>query len=354
MSPNRNNEYIDIMSTSTVEMSNKRKLSVGDHQFHLRKQLYIEIPLPLQLFPTPSTTASLFSARSLFNNVLNIYALPTTSTCRKSAITIAPSIPSLYFSLVLKILVELADSVTSFCMSTYFNNPNINQIMLFTRFSPKILSSLPPILLKILDTLSLLLKPYISNAIHSLLFSSQPTQLQQVILNLYTLGEGISLYVDLLKRFGDGIVSVSLVSGCVMWFAKASNSEIRDHDPARTTILDEPMPMTEAYEDDSDKPNANDIYDLYLPEWSIVVLSSNTCYKWTHEIEKQKSDFVAYSASFLWCDFPLIADSLDLGSHWVDRDIHLSVTFCWLLPEADVVGIDDSSPDPKCGSFPFS
>ena len=216
MSPNRNNEYIDIMSTSTVEMSNKRKLSVGDHQFHLRKQLYIEIPLPLQLSPTPSTTTSLFSARSLFNNVLNIYALPTTSTCRKSAITIVLSIPSLYFSLVLKILVELADSVTSFCMSTYFNNPNINQIMLFTRFSPKILSSLPPILLKILDTLSLLLKPYISNAIHSLLFPSQPTQLQQVILNLYTLGEGISLYVDLLKRFGDGIVSVSLVSGCVM------------------------------------------------------------------------------------------------------------------------------------------
>ena len=216
MSPNRNNEYIDIMSTSTVEMSNKRKLSVNDHQFHLRKQLCIEIPLPLQLSPTPSTTVSLFSARSLFNNILNIYAPPTTSMCRKPAMTIAPSIFSLYFSLALKILVELTDSVTSFYMLIYFNNLNINQIMLFTRFSSKIPSSLPPILLKILDTLSLLLKPYISNAIHSLLFPSQPTQLQQVILNLYTSGERISLHVDLLKRFGNGIVSVSLGSGCIM------------------------------------------------------------------------------------------------------------------------------------------
>ena len=342
------------MSTPTVEMSNKRKLSAGDHQFHSRKQLRIEIPLPLQSSPTPSTTASLFSAGSVFNDVLNIYAPPTTSTCRKPAMTIAPPIPGLYFSSALKIPVELADSVTSFCMSTYFNNPNINQIMLFTRFSPETPSSLPPILLKLLDTLSSLLKPHISNAMHGLLFPSQPTQSRQVILNLYTPGEGISPHVDLLKRFGDGIVGVSLGSGCVMRFAKASNSEIGDHDPARTTILDEPMPMTEAYEDDSDKPNANDIYDLYLPERSVVVLSSDARYKWTHEIETRKSDFVARSASFPRCDSPLIAESPDLGGHWVDRDIRLSVTFRWLLPGADVVGIDDSSPDPKCGSFPFS
>jgi len=230
-------------------------------------------------------------------------------------------------------------------MSTYFNNPNINQIMLFTRFSPETPSSLPPILLKLLDTLSPLLKPHIPPATHNLLFPSQPTQARQVILNLYTPGEGISPHIDLLKRFGDGIISVSLGSGCVMRFAKASNSELGDHGPVKTSTLNEPIHTTDAYEDGSKRPDNSDIYDLYLPERSVIVLSSDARFRWTHEIEKRKSDFVARSASLLHEDSSLLTDSPDLSGYWIDRDIRLSVTFRWLLPGADIVGVNDSHPD---------
>lgn len=330
------------MSTSPVEVSHKRNLPADDQQFHPRKQLRIEIPRTLQSSPTPSTAASLFSAVSLSNDVLHVDALPTTYTCRKPAMATAPPIPGLYFSSTLKIPIELADSVASFCMSTYFNNPNINQIMLFTRFSPETPSSLPPILLKLLDTLSPLLKPHIPPATHNLLFPSQPTQARQVILNLYTPGEGISPHIDLLKRFEDGIISVSLGSGCVMRFAKASNSRLGDHNPGRTSILDEPIHTTDAYEDGSKTTDTSDIYDLYLPERSVIVLSSDARFKWTHEIEKRKSDFVARSASLTQGDSPLLTDSPDLSGYWIDRDIRLSVTFRWLLPGADIVGVNDS------------
>ena len=330
------------MSTSPVEVSHKRNLPADDQQLHPRKQLRIEIPRTLQSSPTPSTAASLFSAVSLSNDVLHVDALPTTYTCRKPAMATAPPIPGLYFSSTLKIPIELADSVASFCMSTYFNNPNINQIMLFTRFSPETPSSLPPILLKLLDTLSPLLKPHIPPATHNLLFPSQPTQARQVILNLYTPGEGISPHIDLLKRFEDGIISVSLGSGCVMRFAKASNSRLGDHNPGRTSILDEPIHTTDAYEDGSKTTDTSDIYDLYLPERSVIVLSSDARFKWTHEIEKRKSDFVARSASLTQGDSPLLTDSPDLSGYWIDRDIRLSVTFRWLLPGADIVGVNDS------------
>jgi len=339
---------VNEMSTSTVEVNNKRSIPADDQQFHPRKQLRIEIPRTLQSSPTLSTAASLFSAASLPNDVLHVDALPTIYTCRKPAMAAAPPIPGLYFSSTLRIPIELADSVTSFCMSTYFNNPNINQIMLFTRFSPETPSSLPPILLRLLDALSPLLKPHIPPPTHNLLFPSQPTQARQVILNLYTPGEGISPHIDLLKRFGDGIISVSLGSGCVMRFAKASNSELEDHGPGRTSILDEPTHTTDAYEDGSKRP---DIYDLYLPERSVIVLSSDARFKWTHEIEKRKSDFVARSASLSQGDSPLLTDSPDLSGYWIDRDIRLSITFRWLLPGADIVGINDSHPDTEWESI---
>lgn len=202
--------------------------------------------------------------------------------------------------------------------------------MLFTRFSPQSTSSLPLVLLDLLDTVSGLLRSHIPDETYGLLFPKTPTQARQVIINLYTPGEGISPHVDLLKRFGDGIIGVSLGSGCVMRFAKASSAE-GDGGPSRTSILDELQPHPNSIEEDTVEEGS--LYDLYLPERSILVLSSDARYKWTHGIEKRKSDFVSHL-----CPTPSSPEG-----RWLDRGIRLSVTFRWLLPGADVVGGDEES-----------
>lgn len=168
-----------------------------------------------------------------------------------------------------------------------------------------------------------------------------PTQARQVILNLYTPGEGISPHVDLLKRFGDGIIGVSLGSGCVMRFAKASSSAVGVDGPARTSTLDESAHPSEALSTSQIVEGEDgSIYDLYLPERSVLVLSSDARYKWTHGIERRKSDFVTQSASCSHAS-PTSTTSTGSSGHWIDRGVRLSVTFRWLLPGADIVGVDE-------------
>jgi hypothetical protein len=334
------------MSTPPVKSSNKRKLTSTDDKVpDPRKHLRIEIPTeaPTHSASTHSATtsySSLFSATSLFSDDLGNSASPTTTANIKPAMTTAPPIPGLYFIPSLKIPLNLADSVTSFCLSTYFKNPDINQIMLFTRFTPESPSSLPPILLDLLCTLSYLLKPYIPDQIHNLLFPDAPTQARQVILNLYTPGEGISPHVDLLNRFGDGIIGVSLGSGCVMQFARSSGVESGDNGPTRTSFLDEPVRSPVLTTNCSSDEMENDNFDLYLPERSILILSSDARYKWTHGIEKRKSDFIA-QPSFHCRASPNSTGPSTSNGHCIDRGIRLSVTFRWLLPGADVVGDED-------------
>ncbi|KAF9449044.1 hypothetical protein P691DRAFT_813221 [Macrolepiota fuliginosa MF-IS2] len=336
------------MSTS-LHINRKRKLTTDNQISHPRKHLRIEIPttIPPTTF-TPSTTtspSSLFSAASLSHQDENDSLSPT---CTKApALRHAPQIHGLYFDPTLEIPLELAESVITFCMSTYFHNPDINQIMLFTRFSPHSKSSLPPILLDLLTILSTLLRPHIPDKTHSLLFPNSPTQARQVILNLYTPGEGISPHVDLLKRFGDGIIGVSLGSGCVMQFAKAL--EERDghtsQTGARTSILDDSL--ISPSEVAEKKRDEGDIYDLYLPERSVLVLSSDARYKWTHGIEKRKSDFVSHHDTPCTTSPGVPSDAPPSKGCWIDRGIRLSITFRWLLPGADIVGSEDSGSESK-------
>lgn len=321
-----------------VAVSAKRKLTTDDQIPHPRKYLRIEIPSTVPTSTSSATTtsspSSLFSAAPHFHDDLDTSASPTTTTS-KPALRIAPPIPGLYFDSTLELPSDLSDSVISFCMSTYFRNPDINQIMLFTRFSSQsTTSSLPPVLLDLLDTVSGLLRSHIPDETHELLFPETPTQARQVIINLYTPGEGISPHVDLLKRFGDGIIGVSLGSGCVMRFAKASGSEGGDGGPARTSILDGDEPRSSAGEKAVAEGH---LYDLYLPERSVLVLSADARYKWTHEIEKRKSDLVSHPCT------TTPSSTRDSKCRWLDRGVRLSVTFRWLLPGADVVGCDEES-----------
>ncbi|KAJ7141875.1 hypothetical protein C8R43DRAFT_1016728 [Mycena crocata] len=241
------------------------------------------------------------SPNSLFDDVSPSLALSAILDSSGPAILDAPPIPGLFFTPSLLLPHELADQVTHFCLQTYFHRPGVNQIMLFgvAANSGAPSSGLPPILVGLLSTMASLLAPSLPPEIHALLFPKEPTHARQAILNLYHPGEGITPHVDLLSRFGDGIVGISLGSSCVMQFSRVENKE-----------------------------GAEDVrpLQLFLPERSMIVLSGDARYDWTHGIEKRTVDLIGG------------ADANQI----VERGVRLSITFRWLLPGADVVGRDDS------------
>ena len=185
-------------------------------------------------------------------------------------------------------------------------------------------AGIPNILLGLLESISTLLKPILPPQTYDLLFPANPTRARQAIINLYQPGEGITPHIDLLGRYGDGIIGVSFNSSCVMRFDKAEN-------PGGT-------------QNDKDKSSR---WDLYLPERSIIVLSREARYNWSHGIDKKKRDYVSLPADQV-TNTTSRPDTISNSSSslsqrvsdgtWIDRGTRLSITFRWLLPGADVVG----------------
>jgi hypothetical protein len=340
---------IECLRDSRKEGSDHRYLAFESRILQGKKQkrqvLKIEIPVALNSgllnHEEQHSSSSLFSAYypdSLFSFDDDILedseiSLPANRT--------APPIPGLFFEPSLLLLQELADSVSSYCLDTYFKSPGVNQVMLFSRFlssppssaaqpSPTINADvmnsnvdtgLPNILLGLLETISTLLRPILPPQTYDLLFPVNPTRARQAIINLYHPGEGITPHIDLLGRYGDGIIGVSFNSSCVMRFDRAQSGTQSDKSPR---------------------------WDLYLPERSIIVLSREARYNWTHGIDKKKRDYVSLPTD----QVPSIPDtnSADTSSSslwvpdgtWIDRGTRLSITFRWLLPGADMVGNDVS------------
>ncbi|TDL30069.1 hypothetical protein BD410DRAFT_51445 [Rickenella mellea] len=248
----------------------------------------------------------------------------------------SPPIPGLYFDPFLEIPYDLAQNLWNSCMNMYFSdNDGTNQIMLFERCYPQhdstshqrvdtlqsgsspAGSGLPLFLRDLLRTLSPLLAPILPSATHSLLFPP-PTaapRARQVILNLYNPGEGITPHVDLLRRFGDGIIGVSLGSGCVMRFGR-----VHDEERLSETVLPDNG-------EGGDVEAPADVHDVFLPERSVIVLTEDARYRWTHGIDGRKHDIVK----------TLGAD----GVERIARGVRLSITFRWLLDGANVVGHSD-------------
>lgn len=79
----------------------------------------------------------------------------------------------------------------------------------------------------------------------------------QVIVNEYLPGQGISAHVDCVPCFSDTIASLSLGSGAVMQFTKEQEK-----------------------------------HDLYLEPRSLIILSGPARYEWAHAIPARKSDVV--------------------------------------------------------------
>lgn len=358
-----------------------------------RIKLHVHIPTDNPPSEKRESFSSL-SPDSLFDEAL----FPPSAS--QPALRTPPPIPGLFFDPSVRLSEKLADEVAKFCLERYFNRSGdindddetslgVNQVMLFERAkngndskggeetlintalisadpansdssassstsSPS--SGLSPPLLALLNTLShLLCPPVLPPEIHELLFPSsifssapyhehtlrpnsntldgkqtlRPTssdvstglklaQARQAILNLYTPGEGISSHVDLLRRFGDGIIGVSLCGSCVMRFERVGEGE-----------------------EEEVKEDEKKVYDVYLPPNSIIVLSGDARYKWTHGIERRKGDWVLPCRGGSADDFTVRqnGDKEELAE-WLPRSTRLSITFRWLLPGADVVGDD--------------
>lgn len=102
------------------------------------------------------------------------------------------------------------------------------------------------------DWLSSLSKKLHDNGI----FPSVP---DQVIVNEYLPGQGISAHIDCVPCFADTIASLSLGSPCVMEFSN---------------------------------PKADEKKSIVLEERSLIVLSGPARYEWQHAIPARKSDII--------------------------------------------------------------
>lgn len=100
----------------------------------------------------------------------------------------------------------------------------------------------------------------------------QDLEFDQCIVNEYLPGQGITPHVDHAEYFGGIIASLTVNSGCVMSFkpsTKYNNSR------------------------QSDKSNVKNVkkdISFYLEPRSLVVLTGESRYGWTHEIPKKKND----------------------------------------------------------------
>jgi hypothetical protein len=219
---------------------------------------------------TPSDTDSLFDE-------------PAHPPARRTA----PPIPGLYLAPTL-LPESLANATLDECMRTL---GCANQVMLFERAGGGG-EGFPGWVGRLIWAVRGVERGGVDGGVFDLLFDAGSGRARQVIVNLYRPGEGIKAHVDLVGRFGDGVVGVSLGSGCVMRFGRVRGAGE---------------------------------YGLYLHPGSVVMMCGEARYGWTHGIEGRVGDVVESVHG-------------DGDGEWVERGVRVSVTFRWLLPGADVVG----------------
>lgn len=296
---------------------------------------------------TTSDVDSLFDDPADVHDVSNasIRPIPTTRLAPSKSVRglgrvaqrTAPPIPGLYFDPSVDIPCSIADQLLQQCKTLWFRDESTNQIMLFGRAhdpsptfssaSPQSTTSgLPPFLTSLLSDLADLLRPTLPPDIHRLLFPppSEPSRARQAIINLYRPGEGITPHVDLPRRFGDGIIGVSLGSGCVMNFRRATAQE----EQGGYGLVGGVNTDTDD-EDNVDNDGKRSRWDIYLPSRSVLVMTGDARKRWTHGIEGTAEDLVGCESE----------GSSDNGvAEVIPRSERLSITFRWLLPGAEVVG----------------
>ena len=238
-------------------------------------------------------------------------------TCNIIARRSAPPIPGLFFDPSLLLPPDLTDSVLHACMTSFFPPTSdgslgqANQVMLFGRAGRED-TGFPPFLGALLEATAALLRraAALPEETHELLFpgaagpdqAAARSRARQAIINLYRPGEGIAPHVDLLSRFGDGIMGVSLGGGVAMRFARVGS-----------------------------EGEGGGEYEMWLPPRSVIVLTGEARYGWTHGIIPRDRDRVEEEEGSGGGD-------CESGWRWHHREPRVSVTFRWLLPGAEVVG----------------
>lgn len=214
----------------------------------------------------------------------------------------------------------------------YFARPDVNQVMLFgrprglhaERCSSESKSGIPsrtsndssglPLFLEVLiaDLEHTLASPLVPPNVYGKLFThpAKAGQARQAILNRYNPGEGIKAHIDLPNRFADGIIVISLGSGIAMDFAHEGRKEV---------------------------------FTVWLPPRSIVVLEGEARWEWTHGIAPCMSDLVDVSTKdegTRSCSLNQSGSILHSEANVLEipRALRTSVTLRWLLPSAHIVG----------------
>lgn len=225
------------------------------------------------------------------------------------ASTIAPDIPGLFFFPTLlprqlhdEVLEQVARcayfSLDDPAHQDDYQRSKKNQVMLFGRSQPSAnepvsSSGLPQWAEDLIASLEKLLDASLLPAdVRQLLFPQNRQLSRQLILNLYTHGEGLFPHVDLVNRFADGIILCS--------FGPSSTGTVMDF-----------------YH--SDQPAQH----LFLPSASVMVLSKAARYDWKHGITATPIDLLQQ------------ADGTITEKQ---RSLRLSITIRAMLPGADVVG----------------
>ena len=329
----------DVFTTTPLETETLGDGELSPNSLFDEPQAFSTPPLK----PPPGARTAATSEESDRRQVLT--CVPTTIARRS-----APPIPGLFFDPALLLPADLADSVLRSCITSFFApHPGggaaagVNQVMLFSRAGRED-AAFPPFLSALLAATSelLLQHPALPRETHALLFPpthpqrdhhhhrqeekearQAPPRARQAIVNLYRPGEGITPHVDLLNRFGDGIVGVSLGGGAAMRFERAGTKGASE-----TTELE----------------SGGQPYEVWLPPRSVLVLTGEARYEWTHGIASRTRDSVED-------DGPGEGSESNGGWQWQERGVRVSVTFRWLLPGAEIVGgeSDDDRDDDGSG-----
>ena len=163
---------------------------------------------------------------------------------------------------------------------------------------------LPGYLINIVDHLKAALRSRLPKATWTTTFDQRLAR--QVIVNLYPPGAGIAPHFDLVNRYADGVVGVSLFGSTTMTFCRTSSPRTGE----RYAV--------ERETDSSDSER----YDVPLPPRSVYVLTGAARYDYTHGIEGREVDLVLRGNGRV--------ESVVRGSR-------MSVTFRWMKEGGDVL-----------------
>jgi hypothetical protein len=194
---------------------------------------------------------------------------------------------------------------------------------------------------------------------------------------------GITPHVDLVGRYGDGIVGVCLLAGVVMDFRKVradgsghggggsrddersvdersvdDDDDVDDGEEDQDSLFNSDSDPEERPTTEPSRTNPTTHHPVYLPARTIYLLTGPARYQWTHGIDPRGGDWIVSpppssvpstspspSRPPSDCPYPSTSPSpapltgrTGNEKRYVLRDTRISVTFRWMKSGAEVLG----------------